>query len=219
MPAYTAEYYTLSDGHRKRTFTAPDPNAALEIAKAFDDIDLFAKFEIYRSFTGENKTMTTPTATPDKMTAQELRAAFAEMEKTLLNQNKVINTMRGQIEELIFAFNTMREGLQTATAHPAPASITAENPLEIVTMTKITRTRTNGKWYYKMLGGKYMKRGVTIWSEGLEALQLDPASIAWKDDDSFTFEKPITTTVQMRLYNDQVSGDEKLTPQKVIGKA
>ena len=40
-----------------------------------------------------------------------------------------------------------------------------------------------------------MKRGVTIWSEGLEALNLDPAKIEWKDDDSYTFEKPIPTTV------------------------
>jgi hypothetical protein len=169
--------------------------------------------------------MPTPTAqpAPDRMTAEELRRSFAEMEKTLLYQNKVIASLLEKMEAVINIATDARQQIEDLRKeeHAATPSTraTEENPLEIVTMTKITRTRTNGKWYYKMLGGKYMKRGVTIWSEGLEALQLDPAKIEWKDDDSFTFEKPIPTTVQMRAYNDPISGDEKLTPQKVIGKA
>jgi hypothetical protein len=157
----------------------------------------------------------------------------------LTEQNKVILSFRGEIqtisarlqdlhnlqeeerarvETIAESVESIIDGLHNAAATATPPASGSAANTEIMPAVKITRTRTSGKWYYKILGGKYVKRGVTIWSEGLAALNLDPAKIEWQDDDSHTFPTPFNVTVLLKEYTDD-SGQTKPTPQKVIGKA
>lgn len=149
--------------------------------------------------------MTTPTPQPEKITASEIRELFA-------NQAHYYQDLRAELEELRAILETMRGGLQQAATAPAPTGQT-----EAVTMTRIVRTRTNGKWYYKMQGGKYTKRGVTVWDEVLASLDLDPATIAWDTQDGHTFPHPLTVAVLLKEYTDETTGEIKTTPQKVLG--
>lgn len=145
------------------------------------------------------------------------------MEKNLLFQNQVIEAVNNSIDllhveiaEIRADLAQMREGL-THASQPAPTL--ASGQTETMQATRITKTRTAGKDYYKILRGRYTKRGVTIWIEGLKALDLDPAKIEWDDTDGYTFPTPFSVTVLMKEYKDEESGETKLTPQKVIGKA
>ena len=171
--------------------------------------------------------MTTPTTTPTPAQQQaeqfraEIKRQFAEMEKNLLFQNQVIETVNNSIDllhveiaELRADLAQMREGL-THASQPAPAS----GQTETMQATRITKTRTAGKDYYKILGGRYTKRGVTIWIEGLKALDLDPKQIEWDETDGYTFPTPLNVTVLMKEYKDEETGETKTTPQKVIGRA
>ena len=126
-----------------------------------------------------------------------------------------INDIHNQAEDIRADLAQMREGL-THAAQPAPVSSGQTETMQAI---KMTRTRTSGKWYYKMLGGRYIKRGVTVWDEVLKALQLDPATLQWNDDDSFLFDEPLNVTILLKEYKDEESGEMKITPQKVTGKA
>ena len=157
--------------------------------------------------------MTTPTTTPTPAQQQaeqfraEIRASFERLEMHLDEQRVEIAELRADLAQ-------MREGL-THASQPAPAS----GQTETMTATRITKTRTAGKDYYKILGGRYTKRGVTIWIEGLKALDLDPKQIEWDETDGYTFPTPLNVTVLMKEYKDEETGETKTTPQKVIGRA
>jgi len=151
--------------------------------------------------------MTTPTTQPDRITAAEIRELFKEQGALLTDLHLEFELLREQV-------HAMRGGLQQAATAPAQVGT-----FETVTMTRITRTRTNGKWYYKMQGGRYMKRGVTVWDEVLSSLAIDPLNIPWDTQDGYTFPQPLTVAVLLKEYADETSGEIKTTPQKVTGKA
>jgi len=151
--------------------------------------------------------MTTPTTQPTpaqqaEAFREEIRAAF--------------DLLHVEIAELRADVAQMREGLNHA-AQPAPIAPNA--PTMVIPMTRLIKTRTNGKNYYKMQGGQYMKRGITVWDEVLKVLDLDPAEIEWDAQDAHTFKTPLNVTVLMQEYTDSDSGEIKTGPQKVIGKA
>jgi len=155
--------------------------------------------------------MNTPTTNPAQQAAEQfradLRADLAEIMDELHSQRAELTNIRADLESI-------RAGLTQAASQPA-ATI---GQTESVTMTRITRTRTSGKWYYKMQGGRYMKRGVTVWDEILKAMELDPESIEWDTQDGYTFPQPLTVTVLLKEYTDETSGELKTTPQKVTGR-
>ena len=151
--------------------------------------------------------MTTPNTQPaDKITPAELREYFTMMENRF-------DELTVEIAELRAALETMREGL-THASQPAPT----QTQTETMIATCIIRTRSNGKWYYKLQGGRYTKQGVTIWEEVLKALQIDPEKIEWDAKDTHTFETPHAVRLEMKTITDD-AGIEKSTPRKVIGKA
>ncbi len=153
--------------------------------------------------------MTTPTQpTPAQQQAEAFRA---EIRAAFDSQADSIAELRADLETLIEEVKQMRAGLQTAATPPANAGT--------VTMqaTRIERETRKGKTYYKMLGLPYAKHGVTIWEEGLQACNIDPAKLEWKDD-AHTFEHVLPVIVQMKDYtNDE--GTTSRQPNKVIGKA
>lgn len=141
--------------------------------------------------------MTTQPQT-DRITAHEIRELFADL--------------HAEIEELRTEIEGMRTGLQQAASQPARA----EN--ETMQAVKLVRTKSKGKWYYKLQGGRYMKNGVTIWEEALDLLDLKPEAIAWDEKDEYKLPSPINVTMQIKTYTDPETGEIKQTPQKVTGK-
>lgn len=209
MTKYRVNFYTLSDCHAEKIIEAADlPALMAQLDREM--IDLSAPFTIYEI--GDNKPMTAPLTpaplTPAEQFREEIRNSF-----DLLHVEN--GEIRAEIETLRSALATIAHGL----AHAATATTTTSGLTEIMPATRITKTRTAGKDYYKIMGGRYTKRGVTIWIEGLKALDLDPATIAWDSTDGYTFETPLNVTVLMKEYKDEESGEIKNTPHKVIGKA
>ena len=80
--------------------------------------------------------------------------------------------------------------------------------------TLVASTDDNGKPVYKVKGGKYAKHGVRVWPEVLPVLGI-------KADELKPGPNPYSATVRVLLkkYTDEETGQEKLTPQKVIGLA
>jgi len=140
------------------------------------------------------------TITPDRITADEIRRAFEQ-----------INTRLDQLTETV---TTITQGIQ----HAADATPPTQAETKEMIVLKMTRKRESGKWYYRMLGPLYPKRGIAIWSEGLEALEIDAEKLEWKDDDSYTFPKPIKVIMKMHDHKFD-DGETKNIPQKVTGKA
>lgn len=167
--------------------------------------------------------MTTPTTqpTPAQQAAEqfreEIRAQFASTQNELGNARAEIEIIRHELEALITAVGTITAGIQHA-ATATPPTTASNAPTMIIPMTRLIKTRTNGKNYYKMQGGQYMKRGITVWDEVLKVLDLDPATIEWDAQDAHTFKTPLNVTVLMQEYTTD-EGEIKSGPQKVIGKA
>jgi hypothetical protein len=211
---YRVSFYTLSDCHQESEIEATD-RATLMAQLDRLMIDLSAPFTIYEIYTGDNKPMTTPTPAPVTSQVQqsaerfreELRADIAEIMDELKSQRAELINVRADLDAI-------RAGLtQASTA--TPPTVGAFETMDAV---KIIRTKSKGKWYYKMQGGQYMKNGVTIWEEVLDLLNLDPATIAWSDEDTFKLPEPIRVKMLIKTYTDE-SGIEKQTPQKIAGRA
>lgn len=122
----------------------------------------------------ETAPMTTPTpTTPDRMTAAELRAAFADL-------HSLIESQQSQILNLAESLDRIQEGLSHA-AQPATASSPNTNngpELPAFLMDTILMGYDDaGKPTYKGKGGKFTKFGVRIWPEVLPALGIDPAKL------------------------------------------
>jgi hypothetical protein len=156
---------------------------------------------------------TAMTATSPQQAAELFREEIrASLEAITIEINGVIAEVHAVRADLF----QMREGL-THASQPAPTATNA--PTMVIPMTRLIKTRTNGKNYYKMQGGQYMKRGITVWDEVLKVLDLDPAAIEWDAQDAHTFKTPLNVTVLMQEYTDSESGEIKTGPQKVIGHA
>lgn len=208
MTAYKVTYYTMSDGLGEMIIGAASPAEAEAIARQRDD--LFAQLKQVQ-YIGDNKPMTTQTATPAQQAAEQfradLRADLAEIMDELHSQRAELVNVRADLEAI-------RAGLTQAASQPAHTA----GAFETMDAVKLIRTKSKGKWYYKMQGGQYMKQGVTIWDEILELLDLDPKTIQWSDEDTYKLPAPIRVKMQIKTYTDE-DGIEKQTPQKVTGKA
>jgi hypothetical protein len=140
--------------------------------------------------------MTTPTTQPDRMTAEELRAAF--------------ELLHVEITEIRADLSQMREGL-THAAQPAPINGTfSEMTIENIIMTYDDK----GKQTYKATGAPFIKFGVRVWPETLPILGIDPLTL--KPGPNVI--EPIRARVQMHETKDD-SGNPRQSPQKVTGKA
>ena len=210
MPVYRASFYTLSDCHSEKEIEAADrPALMAQLDRLM--IDLSAPFTI-QEIKGDNKPMTTPTQpTPAQLAAEQfradLRADLAEIMDELHSQRAELVNVRADLEAI-------RAGLQQASQ---PAAATASQ-FETMDAVKIIRTRSKGKWYYKMQGGRYMKSGVTIWEEVLDLLGIDPLQIPWDEHDAYKLPEPIAVKMAIKEYKDEETGELKRTPQKVTGK-
>lgn len=152
--------------------------------------------------------------TPANLTPAQAAEAFREeIRANFENLEIIITEQRVEIAELRTYLETIRAGLTQAAA-PAPQVGT----FETMDAVKIIRTKSKGKWYYKMQGGQYMKSGVTVWDEVLDLLNLDPETIQWSDEDTYKLPEPIRVKMQIKTYTDD-NGIEKQTPQKVTGRA
>jgi hypothetical protein len=106
--------------------------------------------------------MTTPTATPDRITPAELRQSFQQ-----------VNERLDQIEsELV----TMREGMAAAAGQPIAAPA-AGNVITFDASILLVGIDDNGAYTYKVKGGQYQKFGVRVWPEILPELGIDPATL------------------------------------------
>lgn len=140
--------------------------------------------------------MTTPTNQPDRMTAEELRAAF--------------ELLHVEISELRTEITQIREGL-THASQPTPASTNGDTFAAV----KIEREKRKGKYYYKMLGGQFTKHGITVWDEVLEAMGLDSAE--YDEDDIHKLTPPLIVRFSSEPYTDE-EGQTKHR-RKVTGRA
>lgn len=154
--------------------------------------------------------MTTPTNTPtpsnDRMTAAEIRELFEGL-------NSTISALMFRVTDLEAEIHAMREGLTIAATRPAQ-EITSNG--ENFTAVKIEREKRKGIYYYKMLGGRYTKHGVTIWPEVLEALGLD--KVEFSADDTYKLDPPLEVHATAEYYTDPDDGQQKAR-RKVTGRA
>ena len=157
-------------------------------------------------------TPATPTpATPDRMTAQDLRAAFARLDEEMGNQLELILEVKSQLE-------TLTAGIQhaaTAAATPAPAASLGET-VEFVMDTVTMSTDDNGKVSYKARGGRYTVFGVRIWPEVLPALGIDPATLKPGPN---PINPPVNVRASTKAKTDEVTGEVTTVTVKVTGKA
>lgn len=139
--------------------------------------------------------------TPTQQTAEQFRA-----------------DLRADLAEIMDELHSQRADLEAIRAGLSQASQPIGGDCTEMDAVKLIRTKSKGKWYYKMQGGQYMKQGVTIWDEVLELLDLDPEAIQWSDEDTYKLPKPIRVKMQIKTYID-ANGREKQTPQKITGYA
>jgi len=132
--------------------------------------------------------MTTPTPTPDRITAAELRAAFQALTERL-----------DTIEADLIA---LRDGLASAASQTQQSPVTMGTIIEFAANILLVGMDDNGQPTYKAKGGQYAKFGVRIWPEVLPTLGIDPASL-----------KPGPNPVNLRLL--ALMGEKG--PRKVIG--
>jgi hypothetical protein len=167
--------------------------------------------------------MTTPTTQPEETITLEalrkllkdLHARIDRIEQGVGNIDSQYSGIMFEIKDLRADVESMRDGLQAAATRPQPAD---NAPTRVIAMVRMVKSRTKGKDYYKMQGGPWMQRGVSVWPEVLEALGLDPAALEWNAEDTHIFETPLNVTVQMQTYKDETTGEVKTGPDKVIGK-
>ena len=137
---------------------------------------------------------TPPTPQTDRVTADELRRAFEQI--------------NARLDALTDTVNTITEGIQhAATAAPTPQAGTfAEMMIDNIIMTYDDK----GKPSYKATGTPYNKFGVRVWDEVLPALGIDSASLRPGPN-------PINPTAARVLMTTNDEG--KTTPRKVTDRA
>ncbi len=136
-----------------------------------------------------------PAASPEKMTAEELRAA--------------LRTLTERLDQIETEISALREGLAaaaaTSPAGPQPASAGSPAADEYILFDAAILLMSyddNGQPVYKAKGGQYMKFGVRIWPEVLPLLGVDPAAL-----------KPGPNPVSLRVR--ALMGEHG--PRKIIG--
>lgn len=164
--------------------------------------------------------MTTPTTQPDRMSAEELRAAFKAIQsriEQLTDRMMVIENIqadeRNTLDELTKAIETMLHGIQHAAnaTTPAPVGTFGEMMIENIVMSY----DDNGKPTYKAKGAPYQKHGVRIWEEVLPLLGVNPATLK-------PGQNPQTPAIRARVLmgenTNQETGTKQTGPRKVTGK-
>jgi hypothetical protein len=134
--------------------------------------------------------------TPERITPEEMRAFMAATTEAL-------EALRADLDQ-------MRAGLQTAS-QPAPAGKTAAFIADEISFDHI-----EGKAVYKLRGPEYRKFGVRVWDETLPALGIQVTEL--KPGIS-KLAAPINVLVKLKETKDETTGEIKVVPQKVIGKA
>jgi hypothetical protein len=127
---------------------------------------------------------------PDKLTPEEVRAAFRDLHE--------------QMDALRADLAAIREGLSQAAAAPAAAAQAAGSTVTFEGTSLILSYDDNGEATYKLKGGQYMKFGVRIWPETLPDLKIDPDKL-----------KPGPNQVKLKVV--ALLGENG--PRKVIGLA
>jgi hypothetical protein len=151
---------------------------------------------------------TLPPANAEKITAQELRAAFKLLDERiawLINAYKLTVEKLDQLEADLLA---VREGLASAASRPAAIPQAGSQPGEttVIDCNVITVSYDdNGQVVYKARGGQYSKFGVRIWPEVIGQLVTDVTQL-----------KPGPNAVDLKL---RVLLGETGQPRKVIGLA
>lgn len=146
------------------------------------------------------KMSTTPNPTPEKITADELRRAFDQI--------------NARIDALTETLNVIMQGISHAATATPPAQAS-----KITTMTATAICRSiddNGKTAYKMRGVEYPKNGIRIWDEVLTGMGYNPADIA---PGVTTLPAPMQVQILWHDYFDPKTKETRPTPYKVIGKA
>ena len=105
--------------------------------------------------------METKSASPDKITPAELRAAFQAL-------NERLDMLESEL-------TSMREGLTAAASQPQAAP--AGNTIDFMASILLVGIDDNGQPTYKVKGGQYMKFGVRVWPEILPELGIQAASL------------------------------------------
>ena len=144
--------------------------------------------------------MTTPN--PERMTPEELRREFASL-----------HTEIAELHELLVNGHS-------PAPHAEDEGVEKTWPTRSMSAVKIMRTNYQDKWFYKLLTPMYMQRGIAVWPEALEALEIDVEKLEWEKG-VHTFPKPIQVDVLMKPYirkNGPKAGQEDYTPHKVVGK-
>jgi hypothetical protein len=115
-----------------------------------------------------------PKPEPEKMTAQELRAAFHLLDERLAYLIESYKSTIEKFDTLEADVTAIREGLAAAAAAPAAAPAPAGQTVQFDCNVILVGIDDNGAYTYKAKGGQYAKFGVRIWPEVLPALGLDP---------------------------------------------
>lgn len=142
--------------------------------------------------------MTTPTTNPaDRITAQEIRERFDELETMIKHLTATIETMRG--------------GLQTAATPPAVGTF---GEMDITAIVKSIDKKD--KINYTAIGAPYNAFGVRVWDEVLPLLGIDPEELKFGNN-------PITPGIRARVLlgetTNKKTGKVGIGPHKVTGKA
>lgn len=150
-----------------------------------------------------NQTPKPAPTTPDRMTPEEIRAAFAAIEKaqaeTAANVAAILDAMR----ELSRPLATLPE--------PTPAA----GDVEIADIESIVLSYDDdGKPTYKAKGPRFAKFGVRIWPETISKI-CDPAQLK-----PGTNELPAPLAVRVLMgENTLKDGTKAHGPKKILGKA
>ena len=150
-------------------------------------------------------TPATPSTTPDRMTASELRAAFELIERELSSQMDMIIQIKAQLDTLGNGLQVL--GSMTDTSR-APINTADDGASILFSMDTIkVSIGDDGKTAYKACGGQYAKFGVRIWPETLPALGLVV-------EDLKPGPNPINPPISVRALLTDAG-----QPRKVISKA
>jgi hypothetical protein len=191
MTAYRVTYYNLSDGINQMIIAASNREEAGEIARQRDEC--FAQLKQIEYIGDKNPMTTTPTPQADRITADELRRAFDQI--------------NARLDALTDTVVTITAGIQhAATATPPTAGTFSEMEITGIIMTYDDK----GKPAWKAVGTPYNKFGVRVWDEVLPALGIDPASL---------HPGPNTINPMRARVLMKINEEGKPAPQKVTGKA
>jgi hypothetical protein len=115
---------------------------------------------------------------PERMTADELRAAFNTLTKRLDNIDAGEKSITERLDYIDAAISEFKAGLLHAATQPAtPAEQTPDNTVTFTATSILVGMDDNGQPTYKAKGGQYTKFGVRIWGEVLQLLGIDPATL------------------------------------------